>query len=161
MICVSKVDIIALTTTGRPSASGPFSLSSEAPEDAIVNQANEEYLFVKLLREDESSHFAISEIHEGPNHTRQSPYLQYAPDKAAIAKYFDGYYANHPLAPLVINDKLFLEDLANNPDDILLNVIVGSALAVSHAICVGRCWLTMGLSSALPVLAALEAMLGM
>lgn len=123
-----QVDIIALTTTGRPSASGPFSLRSQAPDDVTVNQANEDYLFIKLLREDESANFSLNDITEEP---RQSPYLQYAPRKEAVAKYFNGYYANHPLAPLVINDKLFLQDLENSSDDILTNVIVGSAIAVS------------------------------
>lgn len=96
-----------------------------------MTQANEEYLFVKLLREDESLSFSLTNIHGQDKQPRQSPYMQYAPSKAAIAKCFDGYYANHPLAPLVINDKLFLDDLQSEPDDILLNVIVGSAMAVS------------------------------
>lgn len=121
------MDIIALATTGRPSASGPFSLRSQAPDDANIHHAGEDYLFIKLLREDESSNFSLNEHHDSP---RPSPYLQYAPTKEAAARYFNGYYSNHPLAPLLINDRLFLQDLETGPDDILMNVVIGSALAV-------------------------------
>ena len=139
------VDIIALTTTGRPSASGPFGLRSSSGSSAGSSPASydsqkggDEYLYSKLLREDESSGFSISEItSEGQGQQKtESPRMQYAPTKAAVAKYFQGYFAKHPLAPLVLNERVFLEDLENDTlDEVLINVIVGSAIA--RAPCLG------------------------
>ena len=134
------VDVISLVTTGKPSASGPFALSSlqgsSARASGTFNSRLEGYLFGKLLREDESNSFALREVHSNLPSTGQqeSPYLQYAPTKADIVKYFTGYFARHPLAPLIINEKIFLDDLANDTaDPLLLNVVIGSAIAVSYS----------------------------
>ena len=139
------VDIIALTTTGRPSASGPFGLRSSSGSSADSSPASydsqkggEEYLYSKLLREDESSGFSISELpSDGQGQQKaESPRMRYAPTKAAVAKYFQGYFAKHPLAPLVLNERVFLEDLEKDAlDEVLVNVIVGSAIA--RAPCLG------------------------
>jgi hypothetical protein len=143
------VDIISLTTTGKPSASGPFSITSEASKRSPLSHsgpAHEEYLYAKLLREDESTEFrvptaeaqlpSLSSTSSNPGGAtlfpKNSPGYRYAPDKTTIGKYFMGYFSKHPLAPLIINERLFLDDLMNNQvDNLLLHVIVGSAIAVS------------------------------
>lgn len=143
------VDIIALATTGRPSASGPFSISSQAskrsPPMSGAAAAHDEYLYVKLLREDESGEFKLADqsttavgktadppLHPGMMYPKNSPGFRYAPDKTTVGKFFAGYFSKHPLAPLVLNERIFLEDLLNNRvDPLLLHVIVGSSIAVS------------------------------
>jgi hypothetical protein len=127
------VDIVSLVTTGRPSASGPFALGGgPSPSSSAGGGASsqvEDFLFSKLLREDESNSFAVS--HYINPKDKQSPYLKFAPSKAAVGKYFHGYFSKHPLAPLIVNEKIFVDDLANDKaDDMLVNVIIGSAIAV-------------------------------
>lgn len=140
------VDIIALTTTGKPSASGPFSISSEASKRSLAipgpGSAHEEYLYVKLLREDESADFQVtnsapssafqqSSLNKGSLFPKDSPGFRYAPDKTTVGKFFTGYFSKHPLAPLILNERIFLDDLmSNRVDPLLLHVIVGSSIAV-------------------------------
>lgn len=140
------VDLIALSTTGKPSASGPFSIVSEVSKKGGRSVMPEEYLYVKLLREDESTPFkhpssenvtprpaSRKDGSERMGHfSKKSPGFRYAPEKTTVAKYFTGYFNKHPLAPLIINERLFLDDLMmNKVDDVLAHVIIGSAIAVS------------------------------
>lgn len=145
------VDIIALTTTGKPSASGPFSISSEVSKRNPLAHSSasvqDEYLYIKLLREDESTDFLLSQPghasssshgyipdHKGSVFSKNSPGFRYAPEKMTIGKFFTGYFSKHPLAPLVLNERIFLDDLVSNrADSLLLHVIVGSSIAVGQA----------------------------
>lgn len=135
------IDIIALVTTGKPTSCAPFNMAALDSPSSSGGRNTDANLFSKLLREDESVSFSLTRVRETSPSTsnsssssdaQKSPYKQYAPTKAHVLKYFQGYFAKHPLAPLIINEKLFTQDLeADKVDDVLVNIIVGSAIAVS------------------------------
>lgn len=125
------LDVIALVTTGRPSCSGPSHQRASRLQavSALRGPPSEDSLYVRLLREDESTDFRIREVHDDARNNR-SPHLKYAPTKAAVSQFFDAYCARHPFASVILNEKCFKEDLQNDcASDVLINVVVGSALA--------------------------------
>lgn len=115
------IDSISFVATGRPSQSSP---GAKAPRRRPTVDG-ETSTYLRLLQEDESTTFRISDLAD-----ETSPHLLVASDNVTIARYFEAYCARHPFASLLINEKLFKDDLAEGHADVnLLNVIIGSAMA--------------------------------